>query len=177
MPPRCLTTVRTSPNPCQVLGIPASKLKTALAAPDDGAQLKALLDASDRPATYKGWVTPTWEQNNRFTNGKTDKKNEAISGSPNVAWNANGGDGSATNPPTVTFMNASYGGNAVLPAAGYRDGRTGAIEYQGTNGDYWSQAELNMRGAAGLVMGSFEVIPSGNCLYNGGFAIRCVRPE
>ncbi len=113
------------------------------------------------------WRMPTDAENQAFsgnhTNGAAyDDTNVTKDGSP-VTW-------SETAPGFATFRQA---GNAVLPAAGNRN-TDGAVNYQGTRGNYWSSTRNTATSGYNLYFNSSSVNPSNSNGRSNGFAVRCV---
>lgn len=62
----------------------------------------------------------------------------------------------------------------LIPAAGYRNNNSGALNNVGSNGNYWS-ASPNSSNGYNLNFNSSNVNPSNNNNRANGFAVRCVQ--
>jgi hypothetical protein len=131
-------------DPCKLIGLTVAQLRGIT----NDSDLTALLDG--RGDDYKNWAMPTSAQNITFVGTSTNTSHGTYTtASPtSPAW-------SATNPGYVTFL---QGGNAILPAAGYRD-TSGAVALQGTGGYYWSATPSSTL-ACSLYFNSTNVYPA-----------------
>jgi hypothetical protein len=148
-------------DPCKLIGLTVAELRGIT----NDSDLTALLNS--RGDDYKGWRLPTRDENCIFTDGTTSTATESYGA--NVI--KSDGTWSASAPGYVTFV---QGGNAILPAAGYRDA-SGAVTGQGTYGRYWS-ATPSSTYAYNLYFNSADVGPAYDDSRSLGRAVRCVRP-
>jgi len=72
------------------------------------------------------------------------------------------------------FTDKASGKSLFLPAAGNRDRNSGALDYVGANGYYWSSAMHNSDYVYYLYFSSFGTIEY-SCYRNFGQSIRCVK--
>jgi hypothetical protein len=62
-----------------------------------------------------------------------------------------------------------------LPAAGYRNSSTGAVEGSMTDARYWSATPKNSTGGYTLTSDKWRLNPIGDADFNRGYTVRCVR--
>ncbi len=155
-------------DPCQLVGLTAKEIRDALA----NGTFDAL--ANGRIPEYKGWVTPSFEQNTTFVVGDNDDKlnlSEAIVQDQGYhVWTSS----DAQNPGIGEILRH----HVYLPAAGQRLWPSVASQHNGTQGYYWSSSVWGMSNltlGVSLQIGSNMKVKSG-VSYAVGLTVRCVRP-
>jgi hypothetical protein len=129
-------------------------------------------------SSYKsGWRLPTLQENRVFVGTSADK-NSGFSATSGYYTRTEGSTTDPTNPAIGTFPKNKYytaGGNdAILPATGSRKYDTGALQYNGLIGDFWSATPASTNSGYDFMFNANMV--NGDSSYNSrsANAVRCI---
>ncbi len=143
--------------------------------------------ASAVSAPYTSYFIATTTGNYDWLNQQNNNLWQGVSGTNNPcptgfrlptqaewdAWTIAANIKTCTGAPT-DCRQAAYNTNLKLPTAGYRNRSDGALNNQGSNGNYWSSSP-NSANAYNLNFNSTGVNPANNNNRANGFSVRCVK--
>jgi hypothetical protein len=141
-------------DPCRLVGLNLTKIMTT----DAGSLTTADIDNGL-------WRLPTVAENQSFS-GYSSTTNTAAHWLTLIDHNVIGG----------MFSDSSSGSiGTFLPAAGHRLANSGAVNNQGSYGNYWASAPNISASGYMLSFNRNNVNPMSSNAYTFGFSIRCVR--
>jgi len=118
-----------------------------------------------------GWRVPTTVEFQSIVNGSVDAVD--FSGSYNSV-SGNRWQWVSSNPGFLVTPSGSASPTLFLPLTGWRSYGNSTLQYQGSNGYYWSSSVTNADTAYSMNFYSSRLYPASTYLRALGFSIRCV---